>query len=312
MIAFGPVPSRRLGRSLGVNNVPLKSCSYSCVYCQLGRTTETMTRRRKFFEPEEVLKDVEKRISDTINRGEAPADFITFVPDGEPTLDVNLGREIDLLKPLGIRIGVITNSSLIWRGDVREDLRKADWVSLKVDSIEEDTWRKMNRPDKGLRLQEILDGILAFSGEYKGELATETMLVKGINDDERAMTGISGFISLINPAAAYISVPTRPPSESWALPPDGQALNMCFHVLSAALPRVEYLIGYEGDAFAFSGDVEADIMGITAVHPMREDALRSLLAKAGSGWPVVERMIRQGELVETEYMGKKFYLRAFS
>ena len=312
MIAFGPVPSRRLGRSLGVNNVPLKSCTYSCVYCQLGRTPATEFERRKFYDPEEVLKDVEKRISDTRKAGEGPVDFITFVPDGEPTLDINLGREIDLLKPLGIRIAVITNSSLIWREDVREELKKADWVSLKIDSTREDIWLRINRPDKSLRLQAVQDGILAFSQNFKGELTTETMLVKGINDGEKNMKEISDFIARVNPSRAYIAVPTRPPSENWVQPPDEAALNLCFQVFSNKLPRVEYLIGYEGDAFAFSGDVEEDILGITAVHPMREDAVRSLLEKANAGWPVVERMIRQGKLVETEYRGEKFYIRTHS
>src|SRR3990172_8050049 len=185
MIAFGPVPSRRLGRSLGVNNVPLKSCTYSCVYCQLGRTPATMTERRKFFEPEEVFKAVKKRLSDLMKAKEAPVDFITFVPDGEPTLDINLGREIDLLKPLGIRIAVITNSSLIWREDVREELKKADWVSLKIDSTREDIWRRINQPDKSLRLRAVMEGVLAFSQAFKGGLTTETMLVKGINDGEK-------------------------------------------------------------------------------------------------------------------------------
>jgi len=268
-----------------------------------------MTERRKFFEPEEVFKAVKKRLSDLMKAKEAPVDFITFVPDGEPTLDINLGREIDLLKPLGIKIAVITNSSLIWLEDVKEDLNKADWVSLKIDSTKEDIWRRINRPDKSLRLQEIMDGIVAFSQAFKGELTTETMLVKGINDDEKNMNEVSDFIAEINPSKAYIAVPTRPPSENWVQPPDEAALNLCFQVFNSKLPRVEYLIGYEGDSFAFSGDVEGDILGITAVHPMREDAVRSLLAKANAGWSVVQKLIVQGKLVETEYRGMKFYIR---
>ncbi|MCC6503598.1 MAG: radical SAM protein [Deltaproteobacteria bacterium] len=309
MIAFGPVPSRRLGRSLGVNNVPFKTCTFSCVYCQVGRTRATVIERLKFFEPAEVLDVVRKRIADTERTGEPPIDFITFVSDGEPTLDVNLGREIDLLKPLGIKIAVITNSSVIWRDDVREDLMKADWVSLKIDSIGEDVWRRIDRPDKRLRLQAILEGMLVFAQAFKGVLTTETMLVKGMNDNEQNMKEISGFVSRLNPSRAYLSVPTRPPSEEWVEPPDEQTINKCFQVFSGKFPNVEYLIGYEGDAFAFSGDAEEDILGITAVHPMREDAVRSLLAKAGVGWSVIETMIRQGKLAETRYSGEKFYLR---
>jgi wyosine [tRNA(Phe)-imidazoG37] synthetase (radical SAM superfamily) len=138
MIAFGPVPSRRLGRSLGINNIPPKVCTYACVYCQVGRTTEMTIGRRTFYDPDEVLQDVQEKISKSDEAGE-PIDYLTFVPDGEPTLDTNLGREIDLLTPLGIPIAVITNNSLLSRQDVRDDLVGADWVSLKVDAVGERT-----------------------------------------------------------------------------------------------------------------------------------------------------------------------------
>jgi len=133
MIVFGPVPSRRLGRSLGINNIPSKVCSYSCIYCQVGKTDTMQVKRRHFYEPEDVITQVTKQIENVQAKGES-IDYLTFVPDGEPTLDINLGREIDLLKPLGFQIGVITNSSLIDRDDVKSDLNKADWVSVKVDA----------------------------------------------------------------------------------------------------------------------------------------------------------------------------------
>lgn len=131
MHVFGPVPSRRLGRSLGVNNIPFKHCSYSCIYCQLGWTDKLTIERRKFFDRQLIFEEVRRRLEET---GEV--DYITFVPDGEPTLDVNLGSEIELLKGLG-RVAVITNSSLLFREDVRADLLKADLVSLKIDAAEE-------------------------------------------------------------------------------------------------------------------------------------------------------------------------------
>ncbi|GAH79790.1 unnamed protein product, partial [marine sediment metagenome] len=121
MITFGPVPSRRLGRSLGINNIPPKVCSYSCVYCQVGRTLNIQVERRTFYEPEKILEEAFDRVKKTEKIGEA-INYLTFVPDGEPTLDKNLGRTIELLKPPGIKIAVITNGSLIWREDVREEL----------------------------------------------------------------------------------------------------------------------------------------------------------------------------------------------
>ena len=128
MIAFGPVPSRRLGRSLGINNIPPKVCTYSCVYCQLGRTIKMKVERGAFYEPDEILQDVHDKVEKAREAGEV-IDYLTFVPDGEPTLDINFGREIELLRPLGIKIAVITNSSLIWREDVREALMKAERIA---------------------------------------------------------------------------------------------------------------------------------------------------------------------------------------
>jgi len=308
MIAFGPVPSRRLGRSLGINNIPPKICTYSCIYCQLGRTIKMQVERRAFYEPEAVLRDVQGKVEKAREAGEA-IDYLTFVPDGEPTLDINLGREIKLLRPLGIKIAVISNGSLIGHEDVREDLLGADWVSLKMDSTRREIWRKIDRPHGTLRLASILDGALEFASEFKGELATETMLVGGVNDGDDHIREVAGFLARLRPAIAYLAIPTRPPAEEWVRPPVEEVINRAYQIFSQKVDRVEYLIGYEGNAFAFTGDVEEDLLSITSVHPMREDAVSEFLARAGVGWAVVHELVEQGRLVETEYAGRKFYVR---
>jgi len=308
MIAFGPVPSRRLGRSLGINNIPPKICTYSCVYCQLGRTIKMQAERRAFYEPEEILRDVRDKVEKTEEAEEA-IDYLTFVPDGEPTLDVNLGREIELLRPLGIPIAVITNSSLIWRQEVREELEQADWVSLKLDAVSEEIWRRVNRPHGELRLASILDGMLEFARGYGGELVTETMLVEGINDGAEHMEEAADFLARLQPDRAYLAIPTRPPAEEWAQAPREEIINRAYQVLSERVGHVEYLIGYEGNAFAFTGDVEEDLLSITSVHPMREEAVDEFLARAGADWEAVRRLVAQDRLVEAEYGGHRFYLR---
>jgi wyosine [tRNA(Phe)-imidazoG37] synthetase (radical SAM superfamily) len=307
MIAFGPVPSRRLGRSLGINNIPPKICTYSCVYCQLGRTIQMQVDRRAFYEPEEILQDVQQKL-EKARQGDETIDYLTFVADGEPTLDVNLGREIALLRRLG-PVAVITNGSLIWREDVREELEQADWVSLKVDAALEETWRKVNRPHGSLQLASIQAGMLEFARGYAGELVTETMLVGGINDSADDLRKVADFLARLQPARAYLSIPTRPPAERWAQPPGEEIINRAYQVLSEKLDRLEYLIGYEGNAFAFTGDVEEDLLSITAVHPMREDAVSEFLARADADWAVVRRLMAQGQLLELEYKGHQFYLR---
>jgi wyosine [tRNA(Phe)-imidazoG37] synthetase (radical SAM superfamily) len=308
MRAFGPVPSRRLGRSLGVNNIPPKVCTYSCAYCQVGRTTEMRDERRTFYEPEEIVQDVWDKVQKAKEAGE-PIDYLTFVPDGEPTLDANLGREIKMLRPLGIQIAVITNASLIWRKDVREDLVKADWVSLKVDSTREDVWRRLNRPHRSLQLASILDGTLEFARAFKGELVTETMLVRGSNDGRDDVDQVATFVARLKPSRAYLSVPIRPPAEAWVQPPGEEAINRAYHVFVGEVAQVEYLIGYEGNAFASTGNVEEDLLSITAVHPMRQDAVDAFLARAGSGWPTVHKLLARRQLIEVEYKGRRFYVR---
>ena len=308
MIAFGPVPSRRLGYSLGINNIPPKICSYSCVYCQLGRTKKMPVDREAYYDPEEILKAVRDKVQKVKQSGES-IDYITFVADGEPTLDVNLGHEIELLKSLGIKIAVITNASLIWREDVREELMRADWVSLKMDSVKAKVWRRVNRPHGTLNLQTILNGALEFAKSYGGDLITETMLVKGVNDTDASIREIADFLACLKPTTIYLAIPTRPPAEAWAQAPGEKAINRAFQILSKRMDQVEYLIGYEGNAFAFTGHVDEDLLSITAVHPMREEAVNDFLKRAGADWSVVHSLIERGQLIEMEYGGRNFYMR---
>jgi len=308
VIAFGPVPSRRLGRSLGINNIPPKICTYSCVYCQLGRTLQMQVERQVFYRPDRLGKVVRSKVNKTEKAGES-IDYLTFVPDGEPTLDAQLGREIELLRPLGIPIAVISNASLISRHDVRADLMRADWVSLKVDAVDDAIWHQVNRPHGRLQLDSILAGAIEFAREYRGELATETMLVTGVNDGEAHLKSIAAFLARLQPDRAYLSIPTRPPAEPWAQAPAEEVVNRAYHILRQEIEQVEYLIGYEGNAFACTGNVEQDLLSITAVHPMRRDAVGDYLVRAGAGWPVVRRLVAQGELIEVEHGGHTFYLR---
>jgi wyosine [tRNA(Phe)-imidazoG37] synthetase (radical SAM superfamily) len=308
MIAFGPVPSRRLGRSLGINNIPPKVCTYSCVYCQVGRTTEMTIQRRTFHDPAEIVQDVRDKVEKSKAAGE-PIDYLTFVSDGEPTLDANLGLEIELLKQLNIPIAVIGNNSLVSRQDVRDDLMGADWVSLKMDSVTEKTWRRVNRPHGRLELPSMLQGALTFAESFPGKLVTETMLVAGVNDGEQDLGEVAGFLERLQPDAAYLAIPTRPPAEAWVRAPDEETINRAYQILNEKVGQVEYLIGYEGDAFAFTGDVREDLLSITAVHPMQEDAVSAFLGRAGAQWEAVHRLVAEGQIAEAEYGGHAFYLR---
>jgi len=306
--SFGPVPSRRLGRSVGVNNIPAKVCSYACRYCQLGPTTRMQVERTEFYDPREIYEEVCLRV-EAARQNRIPIDYLTFVPDGEPSLDVNLGQTIRLLKQIGIPVGVITNSSLIWREDVREDLMAADWVSLKMDFVSKAGWRRVNRPHRSLRLSLLMEGALAFSRSYRGILASETMLLKEEMGDDQALTELSDFLELLQPRVSYLSIPLRPPVESGVSIPDQDDLNRVFQFLRPRVRNLEYLIGYEGDTFSSTGDVIRDILAIAAVHPLRREALEKMLGQAGSNWEAIEPLLTRGDLKASQYRGNTFYLR---
>ena len=310
MEAFGPVPSRRLGQSLGINNVPAKTCSYGCVYCQVGRTNLMQIRRQFLYEPEEVFDVVQDKVKKTLAAGER-IDYLSFVPDGEATLDVNLGREIDMLRVLKIDIAVITNGSIIDDPDVQHELARADLVSLKVDAVREGALRRVDRPHGRLDLDSILEGMLTFSKMYDGRLMTETLLVHGTNDGEDNVTATADFIAKLRPEVAYISIPTRPPSEDWVRPPDEDVINRAYQIFVDRIENVECLLGMESGSFGYTGNVEQDILGVTAVHPMRESSVRELLARANADWSLIEKMLAKEKIVELAYDGEKFYFRKF-
>ncbi|NCO28286.1 MAG: radical SAM protein [Caldiserica bacterium CG_4_8_14_3_um_filter_35_18] len=311
MIIFGPVPSRRLGRSLGVNNIPPKYCSYSCVYCQLGITYNLTIERRQFYEPKEIFKEAKEKIIRLKEIGEK-VDFITFVPDGEPTLDINLGEEIRMLKSFSIPVAVITNSSLLFLESVRQDLYEADLVSLKVDAVNELTFKKINRPNHFLNLDSIFDGIVEFTKVFKGKLITETMLVKGINDSGEELKDIASFIAKINPSKSYISIPTRPPAESWVIFPEEEVLNMAYQIFREKIKNVNMLITPEEGEFTITDGLQEDLLSIVSVHPIREEEIHKLLSEKRSDFSLVSSLIKEGKIKKVKYNNKIFYIRKLS
>ena len=310
MIAFGPVPSRRLGLSLGINNiVARKVCSYSCVYCQIGETRSRSALRTHFYEPWKLVDSVAQHLQ-KLDEKHRP-DYLTFVANGEPTLDINLGEEIRRLKQLGIPVAVITNASLLHLPDVRADLAEADWVSVKVDSVVEPVWRAINRPAAFLKLADILKGIREFAGQYGGQLHTETMLVRGMNDSADQLRQTAGFIASIHPQTAFLSIPTRPPAVAGVEPVTEESLAMAWQLFGEAGLHAELLAGFEGTDTGFTGNAFDDILNICAVHPLRQDTLKELLQKNQADMEVVDSLVFQRLIKKVHYAGMDYYLRSY-
>lgn len=309
MFVFGPVPSRRLGQSIGINSIPgSKECTYDCIYCQVGPTPQQTINRRMFRTPEKIAAQVEQKLDECREAG-AQVDYVTFVPDGEPTLDVNLGRAIELLKPLECKLAVITNGTLIDQEDVRAALLDVDWVSLKVDSVEEEQWRAVNRPHADLELASILAGMRRFAQAFNGTLTTETLLVESVNDDVVSLSNTADFLAELQPAIAYIAAPTRPPAETWVHAPSDTTLHNAYQIFNKPLDRVEYLLGFAAESFRATTDPAEGILSITAVHPMREEEALDYIEQMGAGTDVLDGLVKQGQLVCIEYDDRRFYVR---
>jgi wyosine [tRNA(Phe)-imidazoG37] synthetase (radical SAM superfamily) len=240
---------------------------------------------------------------------ELPVDYLTFVPTGEPALDENLGSAIKLLRSLGVKIAIISNSSLLTRPDVRKDFLLADFVSLKIDSLKCETWHRLNRPDPQLEFREILQGIQDFKKIYRGKLVTETMFVKDFNDKIEEARSLADFIGKLQPDIAYLAFPIRPPAERWIEIPDESDIVKFHQIFQDKIKNVEYLIDYEGSDIGFdSHDVKTSILEITRVHPIREDALKNMLDEAREKEHIINEMVIKKQIIKAHYKGETFYV----
>lgn len=310
MISFGPVPSRRLGKSLGINNISArKACSFSCRYCQLGMTKKYSTMRKNYFEPEVIYTEVQKHLNSL--KEEDQPDYLTFVANGEPTLDLNLGESIQRLKQFNIPIAVITNASLLKYESVRNDLYQADWVSLKVDVNNKTTWEAINWPMSWLNFEEHISSMLQFATSYHGKLVTETMLVKGVNDSHEITEQTSQLVAQINPDTAYISIPTRPPAISSVEAPDEPVITEAFHIFSEKGINTELILGFEGTNTGYTGNAIEDIINICTVHPIREDTMQELLRKDKADPTILTTLIHGKYIQQVSYGANTFYIRKF-
>ncbi|HNT25016.1 MAG TPA: radical SAM protein [Anaerolineales bacterium] len=283
---FGPVPSRRLGQSLGIDPVPLKTCNWNCVYCQLGRSRPLVNERSEYFPREEILTEIKQALayhkSDDI-------DWVTFVGSGETTLHTGIGWLIHQVKSIThIPVAVITNGSLLYQPDVRIELLAADAVLPSLDAGSNQLYQKINRPYPKLTLDRLLGGLIAFRKMYHGKLWIEVMLVRDFNDSEQALNDLAAMLKQIQPDEVHILQPDRPPVEKWVQAPDEEGLLRARAILStipgAKNGNVAKVIHWASGSFDLSGaESLADaIIGIITRHPMREEELVAALKNFSS------------------------------
>ena len=207
---YGPVPSRRLGRSLGVDVIPLKTCTLNCIYCQLGRTPKTTTERKDYLPIAEILSELQQRLAEGLD-----ADYITIGGSGEPTLHSRLGELIDGIRKItAIPVAILTNGTLLYRPDVRADCAKADVVAPSLDVGDEQAFETINRPHPDITIEKLIDGLGRFRDEYPGRIWLEVFLIEGFNTDTDQIAKLKSAIERIRPDKVHLNTAVRPTAET--------------------------------------------------------------------------------------------------
>ncbi|AEA34135.1 radical SAM protein [Hippea maritima] len=300
---FGPVPSRRLGLSLGINIIPFKVCSYRCIYCEVGKTTDLSIERKSFFEVELI----EKEFKDNIGKL-GKIDFVTFSGSGEPTLNKDIGRLIDFVKGFGYRTAVLTNGSLLWREDVKRDLLRADIVIPSLDAADEDSFKKINRPHPSLSLTKIIHGIADFNHSFSGQMWLEILFVEGVNDSKRNVKALIDAIKLINPDKIQLGTVDRPPTLPWAEKLSFEKLNLIADNMRSKLnAEIEIIGGFDKENEEFEEDKERAILKLINIRPCsRVELMKIFKIDKKELENILDRFSKEGKAFEYSYGGKDF------
>lgn len=299
---FGPVPSRRLGRSLGVDIVPHKACTLNCIYCQVGRTSKLTIRRKEYVPAKAVLDELKQRLAEGLQ-----ADYITISGSGEPTLNSRLGELIDGIRQITkIPIAIITNGTLLYRPDVRVDCAKADVVLPSLDAGTEEVFRKINRPHKSISIEKLVDGLCRFREEFSGQIWLEVFLVEGVNTDDAQVTAIKEAIGKICPDKVQLNTAVRPTAERGVERVDGKKLR---EIAAQFGDKAEVIVDFSQ---VISGkDVRTQAEDVLAMLKRRPCTIEDISAGLGiSGKEALEfiqLLERQGVIDCEEKGGVRFF-----
>jgi len=294
---YGPVPSRRLGLSLGISPIPKKTCNYSCVYCQLGRTHPMTNTRSLFYPDEDILSEFDQILAQRV-----AFDVVTIVGEGEPTLYSGLGS---LIKGIQTRtekpVAVITNGALLGDLEVQSELMAADIVLPSLDACDESMWHKINRPYRSLEFARVNQGLIDFSHAYQGQLWIELMLIAGINDDEASLQQFKDMLSRLNYDRLYINTPVRPPAETWVSAVSPETMTRAVTLLGGISIDLLASTGFHSE---ITDDYEA-IKSIIKRHPMNQHEIEGFLRTRGQMQPgdLLEKLRQSPEIEVLEYKG---------
>lgn len=300
---YGPVPSRRLGSSLGVDLVPRKTCDFDCVYCQLGRTTTITTRRQPWISADDVLKE----LLPVLESGTRP-DYVTMAGSGEPTLNTELAEIITRVREVSdVPVAVLTNGSLLWDPDVAAACALADLVLPSLDAGDEETFRKVNRPYPGLRLEQVVSGLVDFRKRYDGNIWLEVMMVEGFNSSEEDVKRIGELLGEIAPDEVHLNTVARPPAERAARPVTEDTLSETASLLRPHVTVLEEVMRGEGGIPDGSID-ENRLLDLLSRRPCtRRDIAVAFDTNEIEALKVLSRLVSDNAVVSESSRGEVYY-----
>ncbi|NTV17568.1 MAG: radical SAM protein [Chlorobiaceae bacterium] len=304
---FGPVSSKRLGQSLGVDLLPPKSCTWNCVYCQLGKTRKFVTEREEFFPREEILEEIRQAL--VLNTS---LDWITFVGSGETMLYKGIGWLIGEVKKLtATPVAVITNGSLLYLPDVRAELLQADAVLPSLNAGSEALHAAIDRPAAGLTFRQHVEGLAEFRREYTGKLWIEVMLLGGINDSDEALRDLAAVLKAINPDMVHIVLPTRPAPEQEIRLPSEDRIERAITILSEVTTVVHPVKGFMD--LRNASDLLEAVSAIVTRHPVQQRELQKAIAdcfpaESDKAASVMQEMLATGRFRLVEHDGEPYWM----
>jgi len=299
---FGPVPSRRLGRSLGVDLVPLKTCTLNCVFCQLGRTTEPCVTPGDFTPVAEVLAQVRARVA------ESPApDFVTISGSGEPTLHCRIDEVIAGIKAMAsVPVALLTHGTLFWDVSVRRRCLGADIILPSLDAGDEETFRRINRPHPALTLARVVEGLVQLRAEYRGQIWLEVFLIEGVNATEEHCLKIRALAERIGPDRIHLNTAVRPPTESWVRALSRERLEALRAIFGE---KAEVIAEFPARPSGPVGAVTPEaVLEILSRRPCTlEDLAAGLGANVAEVSKVLAQLLTAHRVSRTEQDGKAYY-----
>ncbi|MDD5450446.1 MAG: radical SAM protein [Desulfovibrionales bacterium] len=301
---FGPVSSRRLGLSLGIDLLPPKICTFDCIYCEIGRTTLRTARRKEYVPTSGVLKEAENYLQSKA----AKIDYVTVTASGEPTLHSKIGDIVSRLKDVSPKpVAVITNSSLLHLPEVRQALLKADVVLPSLDAVRPDTFRRINRPIRSIRIEQIISGLKDLRQEYTGQIWLEILFVQGINDRPEEVEELRKALQAIQPDRIQLNTVDRPPAENYAAPLSSARLETIREVLGE---RAEVIVDFKRRIQqGFRPLVESEILAMLARRPCTAEDISGLLNVSPDDISaVMEPLIKEHRAQCKTYDRRVFYI----